>query len=392
VTSPLFDDQPLSPGRTLERGFGRYVVDQVLGSGAMGTVYRAWLFYAPAAGQTPREPVLVALKQLNRKSARHPALRAFFSNEAEALRRLDHPNVVRFYELFAMPTAAHPASFAPPVEPKDEDDTLEAGPIPIIAMEHVEGDTLEAVIGRSVARARQTPTQVQPALPFERAWYYLQQVLGALAAGHALGIVHRDVKPSNILIRRDGIVKMTDYGISHVVNPSHGEVAPSPQELSPGTGAYMSPEQVLGRDIDGRSDLYSVAIVLYEAIAGRTPFLSQNRTEFSLRMDQVHTPPPPLRQFAPHASPALEYAFQRALSKAPEHRFASAIEMGEAFRDALGIPSTPAWRALGDLAGIANTAGSQDPDRAAKVATLRQIIARSFATQPMAARPARPRS
>ncbi len=387
MNSPLFDDEPLSPGRTVERGFGRYVVDQVLGSGAMGTVYRAWLFFAPTPGQPPREPVLVALKQLNRKSAGHPALRAFFSNEAEALRRLDHPNVVRFYELFAMPTAAPPP---PPVEP--DEDTVEPGPMPIIAMEHVDGDTLEAVIGRSVARARQAHAPVQPALPFERAWYYLQQVLGALAAGHALGIVHRDVKPSNILIRRDGIVKMTDYGISHVVNPSHGEVAPSPSELSPGTGAYMSPEQVLGRNIDGRSDLYSVAIVLYEAIAGRTPFLSQNRTEFSLRMDQVHTPPPPIRQFAPHASPALEHAFQRALAKSPEHRFGSAIEMGEAFRDALGIPSTPAWRALGDLAGVANPAGSQDPARAAKVATLRQIIARSFATQPMAVRPVRPES
>ncbi len=384
MNSAFSNEDPLRPGRTIERGFGRYVVEQELGSGAMGTVYRAWLFCAPIAGSAPRDPALVALKQLNRKSSSHPALRAFFSNEAEALRRLDHPNVVRFYELFTLTDAP-----APPPQLADSDEADEPGPMPIIAMEYIDGDTLEAVIGRSVARARQTPNVPHPGLRFDRAWYYLQQVLGALAAGHALGIVHRDVKPSNILIRRDGIVKMTDYGIAHVVNPSHGQTAPSPHELSPGTGAYMSPEQVLGRDIDGRSDLYSAAIVLYEAIAGRTPFLSQNRPEFSLRMDQVHTPPPPIRQFAPQAPAALEHAFARALAKTPDQRFPSAIEMGDAFRDALGIPSTPAWRALGDLAGVANPVGSQDPSRASRVETLRQIIARSFATQPMVSRPPR---
>jgi serine/threonine-protein kinase len=258
---------------------------------------------------------------------------------------------------------------------------------PILAMELVDGDTLEAVIARHVARAQLVGRGALPGLRFDRAWYYLQQVLGALAAGHALGIVHRDVKPSNILIRRDGIVKMTDYGIAHLVRPSHGERAPSPQELAPGTGAYMSPEQVLGRPLDGRSDLYSAAIVLYEAVAGRPPFLPSEKSEFALRMDQVEAPPPPIRSFVPQAAPAVEHAFYRALAKDPAQRFQTAIEMGEAFRTAFGIPSTPEWRALGELADVARGGHVEDPARAQRLATLRQIVAHAYRTQPMPARP-----
>jgi serine/threonine-protein kinase len=349
----------------------------------MGTVFRGWLFYDPAGPRGREEPTPLALKQLNPRALVQPELRAFFQNEAEALRLLAHPNVVRFYDLFTW--TPPPTGASTPSVP------VSAMAPPILAMELVDGDTLEDVIARHVARAGLAGVGALPGLRFDRAWYYLQQVLGALAAGHALGIVHRDVKPSNILIRRDGIVKLTDYGIAHLVRPMHGERAPSPQELAPGTGAYMSPEQVLGRALDGRSDLYSAAIVLYETLAGRPPFLPAEKSEFALRMDQVETAPPPIRTFLPQAHPGLDQVLARALAKDPAMRFANAIEMGDAFRAALGIPSTPEWQALGELAEIARHGTAALPSRAQKLATLRQIVAQGFRTQPMTARsPSKP--
>jgi serine/threonine-protein kinase len=396
----------LGRGIHIDRGYGKIVVEAKIGSGAMGTVYRAWLFFDPKGPRGKEPPVPLALKQLNPRAMVQPELRAFFQNEAEALRLLDHPNVVHFHDLFTWsPTIVQGALQGP----HDQGESIVGGeavsggastvrpsllPAPILAMELVDGDTLEDVIARNVARSALAGRGALPGLRFDRAWYYMQQVLGALAAGHALGIVHRDVKPSNILIRRDGIVKLTDYGIAHLVRPSHGERPPSPQELAPGTGAYMSPEQVLGRPLDGRSDLYSAGIVLFEAIAGRPPFLASEKSEFALRMDQVETPPPPVRAFVPQAGPVVEQLLFRALAKDPAMRFGSAIEMGDAFRDAFGIPSTPEWRALGELAHVAAGARERpralaetDAEQGKKLATLRQIVAQGFRTVPMPARP-----
>jgi serine/threonine protein kinase len=387
----------LAPGIQIDRGYGRIVVEKKIGSGAMGTVYRAWLFYDPKGPNGQDPPVPLALKQLNPRAMIQPELRAFFQNEAEALRLLAHPNVVGFHELFTWAPTIYQGTGIGVVSSAagDAARSSQLAVPPILAMELVDGDTLEAVIARNVARSALAGPGGLPGLRFDRAWYYMQQVLGALAAGHALGIVHRDVKPSNILIRRDGIVKLTDYGIAHLVRPIHGERAPSPQELAPGTGAYMSPEQVLGRPLDGRSDLYSAGVVLYEAIAGRPPFVGADKSEFALRMDQVETPPPLIRTFVPQASPQVEHLIQRALAKDPAARFGSAIEMGDAFRDAFGLPSTPEWRALGELAHVAGERANRlapdrrerDQEREQKLATLRQIVAQGFRTQPMPARP-----
>ena len=350
----------------------------------MGTVYRAWLFWDPAGPRGKDKPTLLALKQLKPQANIQPELRAFFQNEAEALRLLEHPNVVRFHELFTwtstlsgIPPSPHGPSAITPTSPSVQ--------APILAMEFVDGDTLEDVIARNVARARLAGPGSLPGLDPLRAWYYFQQLLGALAATHALGIVHRDVKPSNIMIRRDGIVKLTDFGIAHLVRPTHGHKAPSPQELAPGTGAYMSPEQVLGKPLDGRSDLYSAGIVLYEALAGRPPFPSGDKSEFALRMDQVETPPPPIRTFVPQISPQLDALFMRALAKEPAARFSGAIEMGEAFRTAFGLPSTPEWRAQGEIAQVAQL-GARDAQREVKLATLRQVVRNAYRTQPMQGR------
>jgi serine/threonine protein kinase len=179
----------LAKGIQIDRGYGRIVVDDKIGSGAMGTVFRGWLFWDPNGPRGKDRPVPLALKQLNPRAMVQPELRAFFQNEAEALRVLQHPNVVGFHEMFTYSPTLVGLVGAPGISDPNRA-SAQLLP-PILAMEFVEGDTLEDVIARNVARAQlaRSPT---PGLRFDRAWYYLQQALGALAAGHALGIVHRD--------------------------------------------------------------------------------------------------------------------------------------------------------------------------------------------------------
>jgi serine/threonine-protein kinase len=241
---------------------------------------------------------------------------------------------------------------------------------------------LEEVIARHVARARLAGSGGLPGMAFQRGWYYFQQLLGALAATHALGIVHRDVKPSNILVRKDGIVKLTDFGIARLVNQPDAAQSDSGTggvTFAPGTGAYMSPEQVMARPIDGRSDLYSAGIVLYEMLAGRLPFPIDGKTELMVRLEQVEKAPPPIRTWLAQAPPVVDALFMRALAKDPRARFVNAIEMGDAFRRALGLPDTDLWRAQAEMAKVAPTKPGDDP----KLKTLREFMAKGYGTQQM---------
>jgi serine/threonine-protein kinase len=343
----------ITVGATLERPHGRIVLDARLGAGGMGVVWRGWLFHAPG---TPREhdpPFPVAVKVLRQSPHEGARARELFAREAAALARLSHPNIVRAFETF------------------DHGDTT------VIVLEWVDGDTLETVIARHVARARLSGGSALPGLPFARAWYYFQQLLGALASVHALGLVHRDVKPANVLVRRDGVVKLTDFGI---VTEGGGAAATS---AIPGTGAYMSPEQVLGHALAGRSDLYSAAIVLYEALSGRTPFPTEDRSEFAVRAAQLTDVPPPIRAFLPQAPPVLDALFARALAKAPADRFPDAVTFGEAFRTALGLPESPEWRAEVELAGLAPGAAAGEGAPSRRAATLRDAIVQGVRTLQM---------
>jgi serine/threonine-protein kinase len=342
-------------GSTIDRPHGRIVIDARLGAGGMGVVWRGWLFHAPG---TPREkdpPFPVAVKVLRHAPGEATHAREFFAREAAALARLSHPNIVRFFEAFDL------------------------GETTVLVLEWVDGDTLETVIARHVARARLAGPGALPGLPFARAWYYFQQLLGALASVHALGLVHRDVKPANVLVRRDGVVKLTDFGI--VVEGGTGATT-----SIPGTGAYMSPEQVLGQPLDGRSDLYSAAIVLFEALTGRTPFPTEDRSEFAVRASQLADPPPPLRALLPHAPPVLDALFARALAKAPADRFPDAIALGEAFRTALGLPDSPEWRAEKELAAVARGAAAGEGAPSLRAATLRDAIVQGVRTLQMQGR------
>ncbi len=352
---------PVGEGTTIDLGYGRVVVQTRIGEGGMGVVWRAWLFYAPSHPRAKEKPTPIALKMLKPQASVQREARLLFFNEADALRSLSHPNIVRFYDFFEWGTSL------------------------ALAMEFAEGDTLDDVITRHLERARASRRGALPGIPFRRAWYYFQQLLGALAATHALSIVHRDVKPSNILIRRDGIVKLSDFGIARLVR--NGLESPSEGEgVVPGTGAYMSPEQVTSQPVDGRSDLYSAAIVFYEMLAGRPPFPPDDKSEFLVRQEQVEATPPRFRTLVPQAPPSIDALFARALAKDPSQRFHSAIEMGNAFRMALNLADTPEWQAQAEIARRAPEPEQpvEKTEREVRLATLREFVVRSYKTANMA--------
>lgn len=342
----------------IDRPDGKIVVDQKLGSGAMGLVFRGWLFFDPNGPSGGREPLPIALKQLKPLANTQAEMRQLFVNEAESLKRIAHPNIVRFIDLFDWTNNADKRT----------------KPLLTLAMEYVEGEPLDSVIARVSARA---PTSGIPCLPVPRAWSYFQQLLGALAAVEAIHIAHRDIKPANVLVRKDGIVKLADFGIARLHSNDTKDT------ISPGTGAYMSPEQVLGKPLDARSDLYAAAIVFYEMLAGRTPFLIEGLTEFAVRRNHVEKTPEPLSTWLRGAT-ALDPVFAKAFAKERNYRFPNAIALGEAFRVALQLPVTPEWQLQQAFAKEA-PAIHDDPstEREARVATLRLQMVNGYRTAPL---------
>ena len=315
----------LGPGSVFPvEDYGKVVLGHEIGQGGMGIVYRAWLYYDPTGRLAGSEPHPVAVKVLHPLLRGRERARRLFLREAEALRRLAHPNVVHFFSL------------------------LDDGSELAIVMELVQGEPLSAIIARGVASR---PTPGSPCLPFALAWHYFAQLLGALAAVHQLGILHRDVKPANVLVRSDGVVKLTDFGIARI--PAEGGAATG--GIAPGTGAYMSPEAVQGKDLDPRSDLYSAAIVLYEMLVGQSPFDTPERDEIQVRTAQLDESPPPITRLISSAPPVLDVLMAHALAKDPAIRHPSALELGEAFRTALGLPLSEGWVAQKELADLAKT-------------------------------------
>ncbi len=350
----------LGPGSEIPLEFANVTLQERIGEGGMGVVYRARMDYLPASrfAGTPSHPV--AVKTL------HPLLRGgerarkLFLREAEALRRLAHPNIVHF---FAM--ADHEGELA-------------------LVMELVEGRALSDIIQQAwVHRASATA----PCVPLVQAWQYFAQLLGSLAAVHAIGILHRDVKPANVLVRADSVVKLTDFGIARIP----ADEAANTGGMAPGTGAYMSPEAVQGKKLDARSDLYSAAIVLFEMLTGTTPFDAPERTEMMIRTAQIEDPPPPITRLVPSAPPQVDLLFAHALAKDPMHRYPSAVELGEAFRTGLGLPNAPGWLAQQRFAEMARTISGLElpavqpvaataPDVAAQAADLRADLVGAFRT------------
>ncbi|WP_242346527.1 protein kinase domain-containing protein, partial [Anaeromyxobacter terrae] len=285
----------------------RYRLLELLGEGGMGRVYKA---------EHIRMGKTLALKLLREDFAREPAAAERFLAEARAVSRLSHPHTLAVF------------------------DFGEVGPQGglYLAMEYVPGEDLAAALARSgpfsEARAREVG----------------QQILGSLAEAHDAGVVHRDVKPANVMLMStragEDFVKVLDFGIAALRDDSAGGAA-----AIVGTPAYLAPEQARGAALDGRADLYALGCVLYELVAGRPPFAAPSpMAVVSAHLSQA---PPLLASVAPGVSRAFADVVHRALQKRPEDRFPSADAMREALLALTGRPR-PAARALeGDL-GLAS--------------------------------------
>jgi serine/threonine-protein kinase len=301
---------------------GKYRIVDRLGRGGMGTVYKA------VDETLDRE---VAIKVLNPDLGDTDVMKRFRA-EAVTLARLNHPGIATLYELH-----------------RDQDDLL-------MVMEYVRGETFHDVSER-----------LGPLAPPQAA-YLCVQVLDALAHAHRAGVVHRDLKPANLMVADTGGVKVMDFGIARVLGAEHFTYG----GYMMGTPAFMAPEQVLGRDVDGRSDLYAVGVVFYRLISGQLPFDAD--TAIAIAQKQVSDPPTPVTAHCPDLPAWCGEVIDRALAKSPQARFQSAEE----FRAALVSVVQP--QTLGELPTMATptppglprstgTLSANDVTRAAAVAT-----------------------
>jgi serine/threonine protein kinase len=281
-------EQPRLEGRRLT---DRYVLEEQLASGGMGAL---WLARDEVLGRP------VAVKVLHDHLARDEGLLERFRLEAVAAARLSHPAVVRVF------------------------DTGVSEGVCFIVMELVEGQTVRELLTE------------KGALPPAEAGRILRGILQALAHAHREGVVHRDVKPGNILMARDGLVKLADFGIAKAAF-AQGDVTTTGDLL--GTSRYLAPEQVTGGDVDQRSDLYSAGVVLYELLTGRPPF--DGGTHIATATMRLTKDPSPPRSMRPGISRPLEAVVMRALAREPDERFQTAEEMSSALEHAVPVSGRP---------------------------------------------------
>ena len=279
---------------------GPYKVLSPLGSGGMGEVYLA---------EDTRLHRKVALKILPADLASNRKRMQRFNQEAMAAAALNHPHIAHIYEIGSSPTVREGA-----------DPSSTTNELHFIAMEHIDGETL-----RQRTRAGMKLTDILD---------IATQTASALVAAHAAGIIHRDIKPENIMLRRDGYIKVLDFGLAKLTQPSGSTTdteAPTKAMVNTGAGTvmgtanYMSPEQAKGTHVDARSDLWSLGAVLYEMITGRVPFPGETPTEtISLILQKE---PAPLERFAHDVPTELERIVTKALTKDREERYQTAKDL-----------------------------------------------------------------
>ena len=290
---------------------GRYELEELVGEGGMSSVYRAY------------DTVLerrVAIKVLHEHFSRDPEYVERFRREARAIARLAHPNVVTVID-------------------RGEWEARQ-----FIVFEHVAGENLKSVIAR------------EGALPVERALALACQIARALTVAHRLGIVHRDVKPHNVLVDSGGTAKVTDFGIARALDADDALTATG---TVLGTGQYLSPEQANGERGDERSDQYSLGVVAYELLTGEVPYSGENLMAVAMR--HVRDPVPSVRARRPEVSEHVDAVVSRAMAKRPEDRFESMDALAAAFEDCHAESVDAGARTRDDDTGIIPPRPSADP-------------------------------
>lgn len=287
----------LEPGNVV---LGRYRIARSLGAGGMGVVYLA---------QRTSDGSKVVIKTVKEHLARDPEMRARFLREAEATRALRHPHIVDVIE-----TSADPL---------------------LLVLEHLPGRSLQEHL-------RQGP------LPEAEVISIARQLLDALDVAHRAKLIHRDIKPANVMVLQGARVKLLDFGLSRMVDEArHTKLTQTGQIL--GTPGYLAPEQALARPVDARTDLYSLGVLMYRALAGRLPF--EGRAASLLRA-VVEDEPYPLPELRPNVDPGLASVVHRALQKDPAYRFQTARQM----REALIGPKKSRWMMIAAGVGVATAA------------------------------------
>jgi hypothetical protein len=285
VTTPL-------TGQTL----GKTTIHDLLGQGGMATVYK---------GYQPDIDRYVAVKVMSPLPGQDSAFVERFKLEARTIARLQHPHILPLYDfgqeqgLLYLITAFAPGGSI--------SDLIQQGPLPIATVERL-----------------------------------LREVAGALDYAHRQNIIHRDIKPANILLDREGHALLADFGIVKLLSNMNTSPALTGTTGVIGTPAYMSPEQANGVNIDGRSDIYGLGVVVYEMLTGRQPFSAE--TPLQVLIKQITEPPPLLRIYAADLPPGLEVVLQRALAKDPADRYATATDFATAFTSALSHSATGTMR------------------------------------------------
>jgi serine/threonine-protein kinase len=318
-------------GATPQVLLGRYEVGRLLGAGGMAEVYE---------GHDRLLARRVAIKILLAQYAHDPAFLARFRREAQSAASLSHPNIVGVF------------------------DTGSEGDTWFIVMEYIDGRTLKDII------------RAEGALYWARAAEVAADVAGALAVAHARGIVHRDVKPGNVMLTTEGKVKVMDFGIARAT------AVPSITQTSAvvGTAQYIAPEQAQGLEVDARSDVYALGCCLYEMVTGQVPFTGPTPVAIAYR--HVREDPTPPRALNPDVPVPLERVCLKAMAKRPEDRYQTAVELqrdlervrvGEPVTVAGPLPSQQTTQALGaagygEATSVLGAGGTVAGGRAARYA------------------------
>ena len=282
--------------------FVGYRIDELIGRGGMGVAYRAYDL---------RLKRTVALKLMAPELALDQRFRERFSREAELAMSLEHPNVVPIH------------------------DAGDVGGRLYLAMRLVEGTDLGALL------------HAEGALAPARALAMCSQVANALDAAHASGLVHRDVKPSNVLLDAREHVYLADFGLTRRLDEQGG---PAGEGRSVGTPAYLAPEQIEGGSVDGRADVYSLGCLLYECLTGEAPFARGSR--LAVAWAHLEEEPPSVSEHRPELPEAIDAVVQKAMAKEPENRYATCAALITAGEEALELRRPPALRRPGVIAAV----------------------------------------